>query len=453
MASKVKTVYVCQSCGSKFPKWLGKCTGCGEWETIVEEVETPQSRRGEAQFSEDRPPVPLSQVKKEEEARFLTSSTEFDHILGGGIVPGSLILVGGDPGIGKSTLLLQISCSLAKSGKTVLYVSGEESLTQIKLRAERLGADNDKLLVVAENDLAKITHYIEKLKPAIAVIDSIQTVYHPDLPSAQGSVGQVRECASRLMRAAKTLNIAIFLIGHVTREGTIAGPKVLEHIVDTVLYFEGDRNNVHRILRVIKNRFGATNEIAIFEMKAGGLAQVLNPSEFFLAERRDRTVGSIVSCAMEGTRPLLVEIQALASKMNFNYPQRTCSGVDPKRLSLIAAVLERIADYPLSMHDIYLNVTGGFAVDDPAMDLPVACAILSSFLNKPVDKKVCAMGEIGLSGEVRSVSFLETRLKEAQKMGFNRILLSANNAKKIQANPTVEIVGIRDVNELVKNLF
>jgi DNA repair protein RadA/Sms len=453
MPVKVKTVFVCQSCGSKFPKWMGKCTGCSEWDTIVEEVETSVSTRGEASFSEDKPPVPLSQVKKEEQSRFLTSSTEFDHILGGGIVPGSLILVGGDPGIGKSTLLLQVSQALARAGRSVLYVSGEESLTQIKLRSDRLGADSDRLLVVAENDLAKITHYIEKLKPQVAVIDSIQTVYHPDLPSAQGSVGQVRECASRLMRMAKTLNIAVFLIGHVTREGTIAGPKVLEHIVDTVLYFEGDRNNVHRVLRVIKNRFGAVNEIAIFEMKAGGLIQVLNPSEIFLSERRERTVGSIVACAMEGSRPLLVEIQALASKMNFNYPQRTCAGVDPKRLSLIAAVLEKISDYPLSLHDIYLNITGGFAVDDPAMDLPVACAILSSFLNKPVDRKVCAMGEIGLSGEVRSISFLETRLKEAQKMGFNRILLSANNAAKIKANPTVEILGVRDVNELTQKLF
>ncbi len=451
--AKIKTVYVCQSCGSRFPKWMGKCTGCEGWETIVEEVETVSSNRQEAAFSEDKPPIPLSQVKKEEQERFLTNSTEFDHILGGGIVPGSLILVGGDPGIGKSTLLLQVSNSLASQGRKVLYVSGEESLTQIKLRADRLMTCSDNLLTAAENDLSKIIHYLEKLKPQVAIIDSIQTVYHPDIPSAQGSVGQVRECAARLMRAAKFLDIAIFLIGHVTREGSIAGPKVLEHIVDTVLYFEGDRNNVHRILRVIKNRFGAANEIAIFEMKSSGLTQVLNPSEIFLSERREKTVGSIVACAMEGTRPLLVEIQALASKMNFNYPQRTCAGVDPKRLSLIAAVLERIADFPLSMHDIYLNVTGGFTVDDPAMDLPVACAVLSSFLNKPVDRKVCAMGEIGLSGEVRSISFLETRLKEAQKMGFNRILLSANNAKKIKANPSVEIIGIKDVNELTKNLF
>jgi DNA repair protein RadA/Sms len=453
MAPKTKIIFVCQSCGSKFPKWMGKCTGCGEWETIVEEVEAPVSGRESSAFSEDKPPQPLSKVLKEEQPRFLTSSTEFDHILGGGIVPGSLILVGGDPGIGKSTLLLQVSQSLARSGKTVLYVSGEESLTQIKLRAERLFTEDDRLLVLAENDLAKILLYLEKLRPQAAVIDSIQTVFHPELPSAQGSVGQVRECAVRLMRAAKRLNTAVFLIGHVTREGTIAGPKVLEHIVDTVLYFEGDRNNVHRILRVIKNRFGATNEIAIFEMKNNGLTQVLNPSEIFLAERKERTVGSVVACAMEGTRPLLVEIQALVSKMSFNYPQRTCAGLDQKRLSLIAAVLERIADYPLSTHDLYLNVTGGFTVEDPAMDLPVACALLSSLLNKPVDKKVCAIGEIGLTGEVRSISFLETRLKEAQKMGFNRILLSANNAQKVKANAAIEIVGIRDVNELAKNLF
>jgi len=335
----------------------------------------------------------------------------------------------------------------------VLYASGEESPEQIQLRASRLSADHENLLVYAENDLTRILEQFERLRPALLIVDSIQTVFDPEITSAQGSVGQVRDCAGTLMRAAKRLQVPIVIVGHVTREGTIAGPRVLEHIVDAVLYFEGDRNNTHRILRVIKNRFGAANEIAIFEMKGAGLQQVLNPSEVFLAERREKAVGSVVACAMEGTRPLLIEIQALASRMNFNYPQRTSAGIDSKRLSLITAVLERMADFPLSNHDIYVNVVGGLKVEDPAMDLPLACAVLSSFLNKPIDKKTCAIGEVGLTGEVRSAGFLETRLREAQKMGFNRILLSANSAGKIKHNPTLELVPLKDVNEIAGALF
>ena len=452
MAKPPKALFVCQSCGAKFPKWLGRCTGCGEWETLVEEVEAPPAREGAA-LSDGGPPVPLTKVEKETHERVPTHSTELDLVLGGGIVPGSLVLVGGDPGIGKSTLLLQLSHALARQNKKVLYVSGEESAGQIKMRAERLSAESDRILLYAENDLSKVLDQVEKLRPDLVVIDSIQTVYHPDIPSAQGSVGQVRECASRIMRTGKRLSIPVFLIGHVTREGSIAGPRVLEHIVDTVLYFEGDRNNAYRIVRVIKNRFGAANEIAIFEMKSQGLEQVLNPSEIFLSERRERAVGSIVTCALEGTRPLLIEIQALVSRMNFNYPQRTCTGIDPKRLSLLCAVLERAGDYPLSTHDIFVNIAGGFKMDEPALDLPIACAVVSSFLNRPIDKKTCAMGEVGLSGEVRSVSFLETRLREAQKLGFNRVLISANNAKKIASNAALQVIGVRDVEEAIKQLF
>lgn len=452
MATKQKVTYCCCECGTRSPKWLGKCPGCGQWETLIEEVEIPAEKVKES-LSPGLEPMPLTGIETSGPDRQHTHSPQFDHVLGGGLVQGGLTLVGGDPGIGKSTLLLQVSHAIAKDGGTVLYVSGEESAAQIKLRAERLGIKDDTLLVYSENSLARIQDQIDKIKPAMAVIDSIQTVYRPELPSAPGSVGQVRECAAEIMRTAKRLSIPTFLIGHVTREGSIAGPRVLEHIVDTVLYFEGDRNNVHRILRVIKNRFGAANEIAIFEMKGSGLADVLNPSEIFLAERREKAPGSAVTCAMEGSRPLMVEIQALVSKMNFNYPQRTSSGIDPKRLSLICAVLERIADYPLSSHDIFLNIAGGLKVDEPGTDLPVACAILSSLLNKPVDSKTCAFGEIGLGGEVRSVGFLETRLKEAQKMGFNRILLAGNNVKKVAPNKTIELIGVDNIQDVIDKMF
>jgi DNA repair protein RadA/Sms len=452
--AKLKTVFICQSCGAKFHRWTGKCSTCGEWETIVEERETPakDDKRGEG-LSNGSPPVPLTSVESSSVNRIGTGSHELDRAIGGGIVLGSLILVGGDPGIGKSTLLLQISRAVARKSGFVLYASGEESLSQIKIRAERLDAMHEKLLVFAENDLSQILAQMEKSKPALLVVDSIQTVFHPDFAGAQGSVGQIRECASQLMHAAKRLHIPVVLIGHVTREGTIAGPKVLEHIVDTVLYFEGDKNNLYRIVRVIKNRFGASNEIAIFEMKTTGLAEVLNPSEIFLAERSEKSIGSIVTCSMEGTQPVLVEVQGLASRQSFGYPQRTCSGIDTKRLSILSAVIERSADFPLSSHDLFVNIVGGIRADEPAIDLPVACAIISSMLNRAIDGKVCAIGEIGLSGEVRSVSFLETRLREAQKMGFNRMLLPVSSAKKLAANPAMEIIAISNVSEIAGKLF
>ncbi|MBL8027549.1 MAG: DNA repair protein RadA, partial [Fibrobacteres bacterium] len=358
--AKAKTVFICQSCGAKYPRWVGKCSACNEWETIVEERETAERdpKRGEG-LSNGSPPMPLTSIEASTVSRIGTGSHELDRAIGGGIVQGSLILVGGDPGIGKSTLLLQISRAVARKEGTVLYASGEESLSQIRIRAERLNALHENLFVFAENDLSAIIGHMEKRKPALIVVDSIQTVYHPDFAGPQGSVGQIRECANQLMHSAKRLQIPVVLIGHVTREGTIAGPKVLEHIVDTVLYFEGDRNNLHRIVRVIKNRFGAANEIAIFEMKPTGLAEVLNPSEIFLAERGEKSVGSIVTCAMEGTQPVLVEVQGLACRQSFGYPQRTCSGIDTKRLSILSAVIERSADFPLSSHDLFVNIIGG----------------------------------------------------------------------------------------------
>ena len=453
MATKVKTVFVCQSCGSRFPKWIGKCTGCGEWESVVEEVEAADPGKGRSSISAGSPPTPVTQVVWDDQERHHTRFTEFDHILGGGIVPGSQTLIGGDPGIGKSTLMLQVSHSLAEKGHTVLYASGEESAAQIKLRAKRLKAESDNLLLYPENDLSLILAQMEKIRPHLTVIDSIQTVYRPDLPSAPGSVGQVRECAAEIMKKAKSLGTPVFLVGHVTKDGAIAGPRVLEHIVDTVLYFEGDRNNLHRILRVIKNRFGASNEIAVFEMRGSGLAEVHNPSEIFLSERGEKRVGSVVACAMEGTRPMLLEIQALSSKMIFNYPQRVVSGMDPKRLSLICAVLERLADYPLSEHDVFLSVAGGLTADEPAMDLPAAAAVISSFINKPVPAKTCVLGEIGLSGEIRSVGFMETRVREAQKLGFNNLVIPAGNAKTIANNPSIEVRGAGDISAALRILF
>ncbi len=421
---------------------------------MVEETERPEiTGKGKSALSDGTPPVSISKIETVIMPRIGTGSHELDRAIGGGLVKGSLTLVGGDPGIGKSTLLLQISRSIAKKVGKVLYASGEESLTQIKIRAERLGALSDELLVFAENDLSRIISEMEKQRPALLVIDSIQTVFSPELTGAQGSVGQIRECASMLMHIAKRSNIPIVLIGHVTREGTIAGPKILEHTVDTVLYFEGDKNNVHRIIRVVKNRFGASNEIAIFEMKTGGLAEVLNPSEIFLAERSESSVGSIVTCAMEGTQPLLVEVQGLASRQSFGYPQRIASGIDAKRLTILSAVIERGADIPLSSHDMFVNIIGGLRVDEPAMDLPVACAIISSMLNKPISGKTIAIGEIGLSGEIRSVSFLETRLREAQKMGFNSVLLPASSAKKVTANKSIDVIPISKVSEIERKIF
>ncbi len=452
MANKQKTVFSCQSCGTIFPKWVGRCTGCGEWDTVIEEMSEQRDPK-ERSFSSGSSPLPASKIETTDKKRIATCFSEFNHILGGGIVPGAVMLVGGDPGIGKSTLLLQISQSLARTSGQVLYVSGEESALQIKLRAERLNTLHDNLLIYIENDMSRIIDQVEKIKPALVVIDSIQTVFLPELPTAAGSVGQVRECALKLTHCAKTLHIPVFLIGHVTKDGTIAGPRVLEHMVDTVLYFEGDRNNIHRIVRVIKNRYGAANEIAIFEMKTEGLAEVLNPSEIFLSERSERQPGSVVAAAMEGTRPLLVEVQALASRMTFGYPQRTSTGMDQKRLALLCAVLERVADYPLSSYDVFLNIAGGLRLDEPAIDLAAACAVVSSFLNKPIDRKACIIGEIGLGGEVRSISFCEQRIREAQKLGFNSIFIPWNNAQKIAKNPTITVTGVRTVAETISALF
>lgn len=435
-----KTNFVCQSCGFECPKWLGKCPSCGGWNTFVEERTRADLRgRGPGAASRthartasgDRPKaVRLSEIALERQPRMTTGIREFDNCLGGGILPGSLILLGGDPGIGKSTLAMQVMERIADSGKKVLYVSGEESLEQIKLRAQRLGAGSDNLLLASLTDLDDILELAQKESPAMLVVDSVQTVYWPLLESAPGSVGQVRECGAMLMRAAKEQTVATVLVGHVTKEGVIAGPRTLEHMVDTVLYLEGERHHAFRILRSVKNRFGSTNEIGVFEMREAGLTQVDNPSELFLSERNREVPGSAVVCALEGSRPILVEIQALVSPTPFGTPQRNATGINHRRLSMLLAVLERRAGMNLGMHDVFVNVAGGLKLEEPAADLGVAVAVASAFRNRPADHKAVFIGELGLGGEVRSVSQIGRRISESGKLGFARVVCPARGIER-----------------------
>lgn len=447
---------MCQDCGYESPKWLGKCPGCGEWNKMVEEVEvTGGNRRGAFAHSNgggavSAKPTPITAIESLSEPRILTDLHELNRVLGGGVVKGSLVLIGGDPGIGKSTLLLQVSSQLANKGNQVLYISGEESLTQTKLRAERLGVKSENLLVYAETNLEEINRNIESTKPSFVIIDSIQTVFHPDITSAPGSVSQVRECTSELMRIGKTNGIAIFIVGHVTKEGSIAGPRLLEHMVDTVLYFEGERHHTYRILRAVKNRFGSTNEMGIFEMKELGLKEVANPSEIFLEERSQGAAGSTVVASMEGTRPVLVEIQALISPTSFGNPRRMATGIDHNRVPLLMAVLEKRMGMLLQNQDAYLKVAGGVKLDEPAIDLAIAVSIASSFRDKPTRATDCIIGEVGLTGEVRRVSRIEQRVQEAAKLGFERVILPANNLGGWQSPKGVELVGVSTVAEALK---
>lgn len=420
---KVKTGFVCQQCGQQSPRWMGRCPGCGAWNTMTEEilnrVTAAPSRGLEGANSI---PQPVTEIKFSAEERFVTGIGELDRVLGGGIVPGSLILVGGDPGVGKSTLLLQTAYALGLSKGLVLYVSGEESVSQIGLRAERLGAVHPNLYLLAETDMAVVEQQIRELSPAVVVIDSIQTVSQSDLMSAPGSVGQVRECTASLMRLAKSTGISIFIVGHVTKEGTLAGPRILEHMVDTVLYFEGEMHQSCRILRSVKNRFGSTNELGVFEMKNDGLAQVVNPSALFLADHSGPVAGSIVVPSLEGTRPLLVEIQALVCPTGFGVPRRMTTGVDYNRVALIMAVLEKRAGLKLASLDAYVNVVGGVKLDEPAVDLGIALALTSSFRDIPIPHRVVAIGEVGLTGEIRTVTGIEKRIREAGNLGFTHCL-------------------------------
>jgi len=449
--AKEKTIFICQQCGYNSIKWLGKCPECGQWNSLVEErIEKRTTLREDSSTA----PVKLSDITISEGFRFSTSIAELDRVLGGGVVPGALILIGGDPGIGKSTLLIQaVSGVVRNTGGAGLYISAEESLSQVKLRAERLGIDSTNILLLSETRLEGIIDVIERSLPQIVVVDSIQTIYSREMTSAPGTVGQVRECSARLMECAKRNNIPVFIIGHVTKEGALAGPRVLEHIVDTVLYFEGDRSLSFRILRAVKNRFGSTNEIGIFEMTERGLREIFNPSEIFLRERQHSVAGTTIASTIEGTRPLLVEIQALVTPTAFGMPRRTSIGIDLQRVNLLVAVLEKIGGMQLGLTDIYINVVGGLRLVETAVDLPVIVSIASSFREIPVDYDTLFFGEIGLSGEVRAVAQPEIRLKEAEKTGMKRVVLPEVNRQRIEGKTSMELVGVRDINEILEIVF
>ena len=450
MAKGKTTVFFCQSCGYESPKWLGQCPGCREWNTFAEEIIEKKSAGKVQRERAAAGPVCLSSIETKEEERITTRFPELDRVLGGGIVPGSLVLVGGDPGIGKSTLLLQVCQKLAADGHSVLYISGEESLKQIKLRAARIGSFSDKLQLLCETNLDLIRETIRQHKPEVVIIDSIQTMYNEDVGSAPGSVSQVRESTSVLMQLAKGLGISIFIVGHVTKEGTVAGPRVLEHMVDTVLYFEGDRHASYRILRGVKNRFGSTNEIGVFEMRENGLSEVENSSEFMLNGRPEAASGSVVACSMEGTRPILLEIQALVCHSTLAMPRRTATGMDYNRVNLLLAVLEKRLNLKLSSADVYVNIAGGIRISEPAIDLGVVMAVVSSYKDKPIDEKVLAFGEVGLSGEVRAVSQAAQRVQEAKKLGFTTVILPEVCREQIGTVEGIRLCGVRTVADAVR---
>ena len=447
--AKTKQVFFCQECGYESSKWQGQCPGCKSWNTFVEEKVVTGVPKGSTK-KEAAVPTSILNVTTTEDTRISTGMKELDRVLGGGIVRGSLTLVGGDPGIGKSTILLQVCRNLTMSGVKILYVSGEESLQQIKIRAERLGGFDKEMLLLSETDLEVISDAVIKVDPEVVIIDSIQTMYVDEIGSSAGSVSQVREVTGRLMRIAKQMNIAIFIVGHVTKEGTVAGPRTLEHMVDTVLYFEGEKNAIYRILRGVKNRFGSTNEIGVFEMKDTGLYEVENPSEVMLSGRPLDASGSVVVCSMEGTRPILIEIQALVSGTGFNLPRRTSVGIDYNRVNMLIAVLEKRAGLMLGSSDAYVNLAGGIKLNEPAIDLGVCMALVSSFRNIPVDSKTIIFGEVGLSGEVRGVSMAAQRVKEAAKMGFTTCILPKINCEGIDKVNGMTIVGISNVTEAIE---
>ncbi|MCL4249703.1 MAG: DNA repair protein RadA [Anaerolineae bacterium] len=451
--AKTRTRYVCQNCGKQTPRYFGRCPNCNEFNTMVEEtieVARPTAAKGMAAQRTALPtttPQRLGDVRAEHIPRLQTPSEEFNRVLGGGIVPGSIVLIGGDPGIGKSTLLLQSSAGLAQAAGRVLYVSGEESTHQIKMRADRMGLHADELFLLTETNLSDILHHVSRIDPALLVIDSIQTVYSEESESSPGSVSQVRECASRLQMLAKTTGVSVVLIGHVTKEGAIAGPRVLEHIVDTVLYLEGDPFQVYRLLRSVKNRFGATNEVGVFEMVNSGMVEVPNPSEVFLAERSMNAAGTAIAVTMEGTRPLLVEVQALASPTPFSNPRRTPNGVDMNRLLLVSAVLNKRMGLRLFEQDLFVNVIGGLRVDEPASDLAMAAAIASSYFDTPIPPDLALVGEIGLTGELRTVSHLPARLYEASKLGFTRALIPKMRRKLLDLPRDLKLIEARNIGE------
>lgn len=448
-----KTLFICQSCGYESAKWMGRCTECGAWDAFTETLRRAAGPVNTTMGGGDNRPVPIDAVNLVDEDRLTTGIDEFDRVLGGGLVSGTLILIGGDPGIGKSTLMLQVLYRIAAMGRRVLYVSGEESVRQLRLRSRRLETASPNLLVVSEIDIDAVMAMVQSEQPDVLVVDSIQTMFTPEITSAPGSVSQVRESAMRLMLMAKRTGIPSFLVGHVTKEGTIAGPRLLEHMVDTVLYFEGDRNHIFRILRAVKNRFGSTNEIGVFEMKERGLQQVVNPSAVFLSERPENAPGSVVTASMEGTRPILVELQALASSTRFGTPRRTILGLDQNRVALLVAVMEKKLGMHLMGHDIFMNVAGGVKIMEPAADMGIVAAIASSFLDRPIRKDTMVLGEVGLAGEVRAVSGIEIRISEATKMGFTRCIAPAGSLKRLRRSKGVTLEGVATVADAVALLF
>jgi DNA repair protein RadA/Sms len=456
-APKQKSIYACAECGHSSPKWLGQCPSCHRWNTLHEEVveETRGPPRGQARPGAAAKPVPLREVVASEDERVKTGIGELDRVLGGGVVPGMLTLLGGDPGIGKSTLLLTALDRLAKqlSGRPLLYVTGEESTRQVKLRADRLGVDAENLHLLAETDASRVLQIAAQLEPAVLAVDSIQTQYLPELSSAPGTVTQIREVAARLMGYAKTTETPVFLVGHVTKDGSIAGPRVLEHIVDTVLYFEGGGAHPYRVLRAHKNRFGSASEIGVFEMKTRGLAEVANPSALFLAERPQDAAGSAVTAALSGTRTLLVEVQALVAPTGFGTPRRTALGLDPSRVALLAAVLEKKVGLEILGCDLFVNVAGGMTLEDPAADLATVAALASSFRDKVIEARTLVLGEVGLAGEVRAVAQAEARLSEAARLGFRRAVVPAGNARHVEAPAGMEVLGVETVEEALDRLL
>jgi DNA repair protein RadA/Sms len=455
MSKAVNSIFICQACGYESRKWLGKCPECGEWNSLLEErvVATKKGRGGNGFRVREAKAVAYSDIESQDDKRISSGVTEFDRVLGGGIVPGTLVLLGGDPGIGKSTLLLQVADKLSSAGATVLYISGEESERQIKLRGERLRIAAPNLLLLPETNLENILREVDRLKPAAIIVDSIQTTFSTEIESAPGSVSQIREVAAQFLLLAKTRGIPVFLIGHVTKEGSIAGPRALEHIVDTVLYFEGERHHNHRIVRATKNRFGAANEVGVFEMTNSGLAPVANPSQMFLAERPADAAGSVVTACMEGTRPVLVEIQALVSSSKYGTGRRMTQGVDQNRVALMIAMLEKRSGMPLLGDDVFVNIAGGLEVDEPAVDLGLVTAIASSFRNQAIDAHTAVFGEVGLTGEVRGSTQAAVRAREAQALGFKKIVMPASNTSGLEKLLGLRVVGVRSVDEALSELL
>lgn len=451
--AKIKTKYVCQECGYENSKWLGKCPECNKWNSFVEELEDRSSKSKKEVFVIEKSgsrPLSINSIETIKEQRFSTCINELDRVLGGGVVKGSLVLVGGDPGIGKSTLLIQVSSNVANSGKKVLYISGEESASQIKMRAQRLGIQSDNLYIFAENNLGIIEGYLESINPDLIVVDSIQTVFSPDISSAPGTVSQIKEGTSRFMKISKKMGISTFVVGHVTKEGSLAGPKLLEHMVDTVIYFEGERFNTYRLVRAVKNRFGSTNELGVFEMRDLGLVELENPSKILIGERPKDVSGSVVISTVEGTRPMLLELQALVSPTSFGIPKRTATGVDYNRVSLLMAVLEKRVGLQIQNQDVYINVVGGMKVNEPSVDLGIIMSIASSFRNIPIDEKLAITGEVGLTGEIRAVSFIEKRIAECKKLGFTKIVIPKSNYDSIKADiKDIEICPVDSVRQAI----